>query len=258
MLLSCWQLSSRYRAQPWLPWPTTASLTHSTSASTAPPTIGLVIAHPDDETLFFLPTLLHLVSQPSLPTPHLLCLSTGDSAGLGRLRTEELLRATALLSLPPSHVLVVDDERLQDGLHTAWPLRAIQDKVGEWVRSRRVRQLVTFDQGGVSGHINHRAVHHAVSDFIYGHDIPAWELVSWPLWRKYLAVLGGWGLGGRRGKDRGGGGGGGGRVAELLLVQWDLSLNWRCMCAHWSQFVWYRQLFVLFSLYTTVNVLRRM
>ena len=269
LLLSYLHLSSRSRSQPWLPWPSTASLAHhsphtshtahtSLAASPSLPVVGLVIAHPDDESMFFLPTLLHLLSIPSLPTPHLLCLSTGNAEHLGAARIDELLRATSLLSIPPSHVLIVDDERLQDSMTSSWPLRVVQDKVGEWVRRRRVEQLITFDQGGVSGHPNHRAVHHAVSEWIYAHAVPAWELVSWPLWRKYASIIGGWGAAGEWSGGRGRGGGRVGRVDELLLVHWDGRVNWRCMRAHRSQWLWYRRLFVVFSLYTYVNVLRRM
>ena len=266
LVLSYFHLSSRFRLQRWLPWPSTASLAHHispTSFSSFPPTppplpvIGLVIAHPDDETLFFLPTLLHLLSTPLCPPPHLLCLSTGNADRLGPLRTRELLTATSLLPLPASHVLVVDDERLPDSLTSSWPLRVIHDRITDWVRQRGIQQLITFDQGGVSGHPNHRAVHHAVSEWIYAHDVPAWELVTWSVWRKYASIVGGWRVGGDGG-GRVGGRGKSGRVGEMLLVHWDSRVNWRCMQAHHSQFVWYRRLFVVFSLYTYVNVLRRM
>lgn len=40
-------------------------------------TVLLVIAHPDDEAMFFAPTLLGLLAPSAHNTVHLLCLSTG-------------------------------------------------------------------------------------------------------------------------------------------------------------------------------------
>jgi hypothetical protein len=44
-------------------------------------------------------------------------------------------------------------------------------------------------------------------------------------------------------------------------TEWTLqllrpSLNWKAMVVHRSQFVWYRRLFVVFSCYTYINLLR--
>ena len=48
----------------------------------------LVIAHPDDECMFFTPTVLGLARQGI--TAHVLCLSTGNFDGLGATRSREL------------------------------------------------------------------------------------------------------------------------------------------------------------------------
>jgi len=48
----------------------------------------LVIAHPDDECMFFTPTVLGLARQGI--TAHVLCLSTGNFDGLGATRAREL------------------------------------------------------------------------------------------------------------------------------------------------------------------------
>jgi N-acetylglucosaminylphosphatidylinositol deacetylase len=54
--------------------------------------ILLVIAHPDDESYFFAPTLLALLDQERelRPTVYSLCLSIGDADGFGDLRVAEL------------------------------------------------------------------------------------------------------------------------------------------------------------------------
>lgn len=259
LIVSYYYLSRQYRNQRWLPWPSTSRSAHSATSSSPVtasttsrrPHIGFVFAHPDDETLFFLPTLLHCLHH-RLPVS-LLCLSTGNADGLGRTRQKEMLALCHTLSLPADTLLLVDDERLQDGLHTTWPFKVIADRVDEWRRQRGVDCIVTFDGGGVSGHPNHCAVHHALSELCYRqHGLHVCTLLSLPLPYKYMSAIGalwGWGWGG----DGSGGGGG-----DMLFVHWDWRVNWRCMRAHCSQLVWYRRLFLLFSTYTSVNILQHM
>lgn len=73
--------------------------------------ICLLIAHPDDEAMFFAPTVL------ALTRPHLgnhvkiLCLSSGDAAGLGETRKRELVESGVRLGLRRGEdVYVVDDD----------------------------------------------------------------------------------------------------------------------------------------------------
>jgi len=249
LTFSYYHLSRRYRSQRWLPWPDT-SRSATAASSTVPastskrPHIGFVFAHPDDETLFFLPTLLHCLRH-QLPVS-LLCLSTGNADGLGRTRQKEMLALCHTLHLSTDALLIVDDERLQDGMHTSWPFKPIADRVNDWRRQRAIDCLVTFDGSGVSGHPNHCAIHFALSELCYRqHGLCVYGLVSLPVWQKYLSIVGalwGWGAGGGSG--------------DALFVHWDWLVNWRCMRAHWSQLVWYRRLFLVFSTYTYVNILR--
>lgn len=55
-----------------------------------------VIAHPDDEAMFFVPSILHLGKTNNL---HLLCMSTGNADGLGRTREKELQASAKLLGI---------------------------------------------------------------------------------------------------------------------------------------------------------------
>ena len=59
----------------------------------------LVTAHPDDEVLFFSPTLLAVPRGVKVFT---LCLSYGDSEGLGQVRKDEFHRAMDVLKIPES------------------------------------------------------------------------------------------------------------------------------------------------------------
>jgi N-acetylglucosaminylphosphatidylinositol deacetylase len=83
--------------------------------------IILLIAHPDDESMFFSPTLQAL-THPSLQN-HLkiLCMSTGDSEGLGATRRVELEKAAVTLGVRRKEdVFVLDDERFKDGMTQDW------------------------------------------------------------------------------------------------------------------------------------------
>jgi N-acetylglucosaminylphosphatidylinositol deacetylase len=53
-----------------------------------------VIAHPDDEAMFFVPSIRRLREHNKL---YLLCLGNGDGAGLGRIREKELIQSAKYL-----------------------------------------------------------------------------------------------------------------------------------------------------------------
>ncbi|XP_019194812.1 PREDICTED: probable N-acetylglucosaminyl-phosphatidylinositol de-N-acetylase [Ipomoea nil] len=57
----------------------------------------LVIAHPDDESMFFAPTINYLTSKGH--TVHILCMSTGNADGMGDTRKQELYLAAATLKV---------------------------------------------------------------------------------------------------------------------------------------------------------------
>jgi len=67
------------------------------------PHILLLIAHPDDESMFFAPTLLALKGK-----IRVLCLSTGNYDGLGHIRKKELLKACRTFDILPECVTILD------------------------------------------------------------------------------------------------------------------------------------------------------
>lgn len=61
--------------------------------------ICLLIAHPDDEAMFFAPAILAL-ARPDLGNHvRILCLSSGDAEGLGETRKKELVKSGLVLGL---------------------------------------------------------------------------------------------------------------------------------------------------------------
>ncbi|KAJ2988818.1 hypothetical protein NUW58_g3783 [Xylaria curta] len=71
--------------------------------------ICLLIAHPDDEAMFFAPTMLALTRPETGNHVKILCLSTGNADGLGETRKRELVKSAMLLGLRrEDDVFVVD------------------------------------------------------------------------------------------------------------------------------------------------------
>uniref|UniRef100_K3XAK4 N-acetylglucosaminylphosphatidylinositol deacetylase n=1 Tax=Globisporangium ultimum (strain ATCC 200006 / CBS 805.95 / DAOM BR144) TaxID=431595 RepID=K3XAK4_GLOUD len=233
----------------------------------------LVTAHPDDESMFFLPLLHSLTQQQQRDTDtwqvHLLCLSRGNFDGLGDVREQEMRTCGAFLGMEPCNVHVVEDAKLQDGMQTQWDHAHIAKIVLEYVEQHAIHAVFTFDDYGVSGHVNHIAVHHGVQQAITEHHarcnsaetndnptapVRGWALESTNIVRKYIGVLdaivSAWAT---RPCCRGSATSDAAFV--FLFKPW---WNYHAMALHASQFVWYRRLFVVFSRYTFVNTLQPM
>jgi N-acetylglucosaminylphosphatidylinositol deacetylase len=228
--------------------------------------------------MFFLPTIRALQQTSKIC---LLCMTTGNFAGLGKTRMLELEAVAKELRL--DKLSVVDDETLPDHMALRWNIdyaeKVMTKSLEEALSIERKNfngvpveyqdiQVITFDWQGVSRHPNHIDTFLAVRQFCKSQKYPLWSLktVSNPLlkyipvceWLMLLRVrvqsmlyMAGW-------TD----------TQPLRIVTtnyksaishhlFDPSCNWQCMALHASQFVWYRRLFVIFSCYTFVNRLER-
>lgn len=150
--------------------------------------ILFLTAHPDDESMFFTPTILELGKANYNNTLHLLCLSDGNADGLGTVRARELAVAARLLGFASYHIGTFVDGP------TLWDRKAIVEALDErmsalYTRGRKT-VLVTFDGEGVSGHPNHVSLHTAARAYAKTHPrVPVWCLQSWPLAVKYSGFL---------------------------------------------------------------------
>jgi N-acetylglucosaminylphosphatidylinositol deacetylase len=248
----------------------------------------LVMAHPDDESMFFLPTVVSLLDTGA--EVWVLCLTTGNYDGLGDLRSQELSRACRDV-IGMQKVILLDEPAFPDHPTRAWPIQETAESIHTALRKAIEEEpdkkwksidLLTFDQRGVSNHANHRDTFFAVRHFYDlqrtiipegSHALPLVRAV-WTLdtvenpFTKYIPVL----------------------EWLLLILFWcgikidsllstpavldsddsdssnvvrvyrmhQPALNWRAMAAHTSQFVWYRRLFVVFSCYTYHNRLQKL
>jgi len=122
----------------------------------------LVISHPDDETLFFGPTVLGLTLLGEPKELRILVLSTGNNYGLGNTRKMELKNACDRIGA--KECIVLDRQDIRDNPTLWWDGAIVTPLVNSWSTKFKADAVITFDSRGVSGHINHRAVSSAVTE----------------------------------------------------------------------------------------------
>uniref|UniRef100_A0A9L0ITD2 N-acetylglucosaminylphosphatidylinositol deacetylase n=1 Tax=Equus asinus TaxID=9793 RepID=A0A9L0ITD2_EQUAS len=83
----------------------------------------LVIAHPDDEAMFFAPTVLGLARLRHRVS--LLCFSAGNYYNQGEIRKKELLQSCDVLGIPPSGVRIIDNRDFPDDPGVQWDTQRV-------------------------------------------------------------------------------------------------------------------------------------
>ena len=269
----------------------------------------LIIAHPDDESMFFLPWIYYTTmhrqrnNDPSIPSAvWLLCLTTGNFDGLGEIRSKEVhdFNKYVLNDHSFQKVLIIDEpDIMPDHPNQRWNISltaeqiytklhsTLNEEYGSNSQRPSTLSIVTFDQRGVSGHVNHIDTYLAVQH-LYQQQLSLLQSSSTSsssnqqqvrLASKALEV---WVLQTIQNPI----------IKYIPIVEWvrfllhttlnwypksDMhidpttcptpsswyrllqpSLNWYAMSTHQSQFVWYRRLFVIFSIYTYRNTFHKL
>lgn len=104
----------------------------------------------------------------------------GNADGMGNIRKEELYRACVILKVPLHQVKILDHHDMQDGFGQKWNLDLLAKIVEEEVSTHSIDSIITFDNYGISGHCNHRDVHHGIHKMLCETsqgNVEAWELV---------------------------------------------------------------------------------
>jgi N-acetylglucosaminylphosphatidylinositol deacetylase len=241
--------------------------------------ILLLIAHPDDEAMFFAPTLRRLSDRSLGNQIFLLCLSSGDADGLGHIRKSELKESALQLGIThPDHVVVIEDAKFPDSMTESWDAKAIANILTRYFApdlastpsntapKALIDAIITFDKGGVSGHPNHISLLQGAIAFLRtmmqrhtGWECPVklYTLTTTNLLRKYSSIIDSattvitclW-----RTKDRGQ------FPTPILAVSGvgDVRKAQRAMTtAHKSQMRWFRWGWIGVSRYMVVNDLNR-
>ncbi|KAF7324739.1 hypothetical protein MKEN_00515600 [Mycena kentingensis (nom. inval.)] len=154
----------------------------------------LLTAHPDDECMFFAPTILALTALQQQPedsgSVYSACLSVGNADGLGSIRKHELGGSLDLLGIDTNKRFLVDHPSLQDNFTAQWDASTIADVLKPFVLDNRITTILTFDKYGVSGHPNHKALPDGVKELMRAlPDVRLFTLRSLPLPIKYLTIL---------------------------------------------------------------------
>uniref|UniRef100_A0A8C0DHZ5 N-acetylglucosaminylphosphatidylinositol deacetylase n=1 Tax=Balaenoptera musculus TaxID=9771 RepID=A0A8C0DHZ5_BALMU len=96
----------------------------------------LVTAHPDDEAMFFAPTVLGLARLRHQVS--LLCFSSGNYYNQGEIRKKELLQSCDVLGIPPSNVMIIDNRDFPDDPGVRWDTERVADVLLRHVESSRI------------------------------------------------------------------------------------------------------------------------
>ncbi|XP_044260294.1 N-acetylglucosaminyl-phosphatidylinositol de-N-acetylase [Tribolium madens] len=208
-----------------------------------PHRVLLVIAHPDDECMFFGPTVLNFTKQNQCKV-FLMCLSTGQ-----KVRKQELYKSCRMLGIDDSCITVCNHTNLPDRMGAKWPIELVAKLILNHVESHNIDTLVTFDKHGVSYHLNHCSIYYAIAHLSIEKKLPkecsVYVLETVNLLRKYWLLL-----------DI--------PVSFLLsrirylVTSTDRALIHKAMKQHQSQLVWFRRLYMLFSRYMLINSLQLM
>ncbi|OQR75308.1 N-acetylglucosaminyl-phosphatidylinositol de-N-acetylase-like [Tropilaelaps mercedesae] len=202
----------------------------------------IVIAHPDDETMFFGPFLASEAEQNS--ELHVLCFSRGDFYVNGDVRRRELNRAVDRLGVSTKLVTVLGWPQFPDNPNIRWRMSDVRDVILDYCNGHpQIEAIVTFDAYGVSGHLNHLAIADAVKNLAKEpeFDQRIFTLESVSILRKYCRPL-----------------------DEVFCAKWPPSYRYRvsetmaervqwALLAHESQMLWFRHLYRWFSRYMRVN-----
>ncbi|XP_021361099.1 N-acetylglucosaminyl-phosphatidylinositol de-N-acetylase-like [Mizuhopecten yessoensis] len=220
------------------------SFNYRAISSSVPQKVLLITAHPDDECMFMAPVVLSLVREGHLVS--VLCLTTGNYYGLGEQRKGELLRSCELLGVGRQQVKVEDNSLYPDDPSVTWDEEAVSDRLRSTIYTIQPNAVITFDSSGISGHINHKAVHSALLSLCEQGIMPQYSRVfclnSVNILRKYVSILDlplSY------------------VVSRNIYVSSPLAVlrSWRAMFAHRSQLTWFRILYLVFSRYMLINTL---
>ncbi|KAI2642494.1 putative deacetylase LmbE-like domain-containing protein [Xylaria nigripes] len=254
--------------------------------------VCLLIAHPDDEAMFFAPTVLALTRPGTGNHVKILCLSTGNAKGLGETRRRELVKSAMLLGLRGEEdIFVIDSPDYPDSMTAVWDPHRIATllcsafaphilhppKAGrrDQSPSAAIDALITFDNSGVSSHPNHVSLYHGARSFIsmlmkgkpgWASPVDLYTLTSVGFLRKYAGCLDAFatllavlfrGKDARQPSDKG-------NPGTLLSMSSlfgaggeSFGLARRAMTdAHKSQMVWFRWGWIFLSRYMIINDLQ--
>lgn len=205
----------------------------------------IVTAHPDDECMFFSPTIIYF-KEKGLEV-NILCLTNGGFDGLGKERAYELYKSCENFNIPLGQVSI--SNKFEDNPNVDYNATKVAEVIKNQVKKHEITHVLTFDSYGVSGHKNHQSCFHGAKILEKQKAFPHvqfYALESVSLLRKYIQVVD--------------------LVPSLLVSKMTSSgaklilaspagyfQGYKSMLCHASQLVWFRRLFVILSRYMFIN-----
>lgn len=131
---------------------------------------------------------------------------------------------------------------MKDGPNNIWKPETILKQIRS-LNPEEYAAIVTFDDYGVSGHPNHCSISEALK---HQSDFQVLRLKSLPAWLKYLGCVGG-ALCRFMYAEEG--------VLHEISAREAYEFGYKAMLKHESQLLWFRRLYLIFSVYMTGNII---
>lgn len=151
-----------------------------------------------------------------------------------------------------------------DGPRSHWKSEVVMKYIDDLCAKKDYKYILTFDDYGVSGHLNHCSISKALTNGYndlftvffkkntFRSKYDCLRLQSMPVWLKYSGLLGA-------------------SICSTIFkvfpqkdtIPLKISLieayycGHRAMLKHESQMLWFRRLYLIFSIYMTFNLLKR-
>ena len=93
----------------------------------------LIIAHPDDEIMFWTPTIKAFIANNI--KMKILCLSNGNYDGLGEIREKEFDNVSRALNFPDNQILNIPE--LQDNIKQKWNPSIVSEQIEEFLKENQ-------------------------------------------------------------------------------------------------------------------------
>lgn len=206
----------------------------------------VAISHPDDECMFFGPTIRAL-SQRDDCCVYILCLSYGNFEEKGKIRRTELWKSCQTLGVEEANITLINATYLPDDPNVQWKIKTIAKILLNTIESLDIEALITFDRDGISQHPNHSAIYYATEALYLAKLIPEdckiYTLDSINVLRKYISIFD--------------------LICTFLMSSNWCIIDWKeaaiirnAMKQHKTQMKWFRRLYIIFSRYMFINSLR--
>jgi N-acetylglucosaminylphosphatidylinositol deacetylase len=147
-------------------------------------TVLLIIAHPNDEIMYFTPTIKKLINLGI--TLKILCLSNGNNEKIDDIRTEEFKKVSKIIKLEDNSILNIPE--LKDDINQFWNENIVSEKIDDFLKKNNdIQTILTFNEDGVTKHPNHISCFNGLVHFISNSSPSHVILIS--ISSKFLATI---------------------------------------------------------------------